>query len=99
MWPEAVHLHSIYDQQDQAILTMMEHSPSAWRHDIFSQNIVNVANNDLYYRAMIFYLEEEPLLLNDLLKLVSPKIDLTKCVQVMKRTGHVALITPFLKSV
>ena len=78
---------------------MMENSPSAWRHDIFSQNIVNVANNDLYYRAMIFYLEEEPLLLNDLLKLVSPKIDLTKCVQVMKRTGHVALITPFLKSV
>jgi len=99
MWPEAVHLHSIYDQQDQAILTMMEHSPSAWRHDIFSQNIVNVANNDLYYRAMIFYLEEEPLLLNDMLKLISPKIDLTKSVQVMKRTGHVALIAPFLKSV
>lgn len=78
---------------------MMEHSPSAWRHDIFSQNIVSVANNDLYYRAMIFYLEEEPLLLNDLLKLISMKIDLTKTVQVMKRTGYHHLITPFLKSV
>lgn len=99
MWPEAVHLHSIYDQQDQAIITMMEHSPSSWRHDIFSQNIVKVANHDLWYRAIIFYLEEEPMLLNDLLKLLSNKIDLTKAVQVMKRTGHIALITPFLKSV
>ena len=27
------------------------------------------------------------------------KVDLTKCTQVMKRTGHISLITPFLKSV
>jgi len=78
---------------------MMEHSATAWRHDIFSQNIINIANNDLYYRAMIFYLEEEPNLLNDLLKLIPSKIDLTKCVQVMRRTGHIAIIAPFLKSV
>ena len=48
---------------------------------------------------MIFYLEEEPTLLNDLLKLLAMKVDLTRVVQVMKRTGHIALITPFLKSV
>jgi clathrin heavy chain len=35
MWPEAVHLHSSYEQQDQAIITMMEHSPSSWRHGLF----------------------------------------------------------------
>jgi len=39
------------------------------------------------------------MLLNDMLKLLSTKIDLTKAVQVMKRTGQIALITPFLKSV
>jgi len=78
---------------------MIEHSPSAWKHDIFSHNIVKVSNHDLYYKAMIFYLEEEPMLINDLLKLLAMKIDLTKCVQVMKRTGYIALITPFLKSV
>jgi clathrin heavy chain len=99
MWPEAVFLHSQYGQFDQAVITMMEHSPTAWKHDLFSQNIVKVSNHDLYYRAMIFYLEEEPMLLNDLLKLLAMKIDLTKCVQVMKRTGYIALITPFLKSV
>lgn len=37
--------------------------------------------------------------LNDLLKLIADKIDLTKCVQVMKKTGYIALIEPFLKSV
>lgn len=48
---------------------------------------------------MIFYLEEEPMLINDLLKLLAMKIDLNKCVAVMKRTGHIALIAPFLKGV
>jgi clathrin heavy chain len=48
---------------------------------------------------MIFYLEEEPMLINDLLKLLAMKLDLTKTVQVMKRTGYIALISPFLKSV
>ena len=33
MWAEAVYMHSIYEQQDQAIITMIEHSPSAWKHD------------------------------------------------------------------
>lgn len=99
MWPEAVYLHSIYDQQDQAIITMIEHSPTAWKHDQFCQNIVNVANHDLWYKSVLFYLEEEPMLLCDLLKLLGQKIDLTKVVQTMKRTGHIALITSFLESV
>lgn len=78
---------------------MMEHSPNAFKHEIFTQNIIKVTNYDLYYRAMIFYLEEQPMQLNDLLKLMSKNIDLVKCVQVMKRTGYIALIEPFLKSV
>lgn len=78
---------------------MIEHSPTAWKHDTFTQNINKVTNHDLFYRSMIFYLEEEPMLLNDLLKLIRNKIDLARCVQVMKKTGYIALIEPFLKSV
>jgi clathrin heavy chain len=78
---------------------MIEHSPTAFRHDVFSQSIMRVSNQDLYYKAMIFYLEEEPLLLNDLLNMVQQKLDLAKCVQVMRKTGYIALIEPFLKSV
>jgi clathrin heavy chain len=99
LWNEACYLHSIYDQQDQAIITMIQHSPIAWKHDFFCQNIVNVANHDLMYKSMLFYLEEEPMLLNDLLKLLSNKIDLAKTVQTIQRTGHIALIQPFLESV
>jgi clathrin heavy chain len=99
MWPEAVQLHQKYDQFDMAVTTMMEHSPSAWKHDIFAQNIIKISNYDLYYKAMMFYLEEEPMLLNDLLKLLGQRIDLNKCVSVMKKTGYIALIEPFLKSV
>ena len=99
MWPEAVFLHAQYEEFDNAVMTMMEHSPSCWRHDVFVQNILKVANLDLYYRAIIFYLEEQPMLLNDLLKLLAMKIDLPKCVSVMRKAGHLALIEPFLKSV
>ena len=99
MWPECVFLQSHYDEFDKAVVTMMEHSPSCWRHDLFVQNILKVSNHDLFYRAIIFYLEEEPMLLNDLLKLLSMKVDLPKTVSVMQRAGHLPLITPFLKSV
>jgi clathrin heavy chain len=77
---------------------MIEHSPSAWRHEVFSQSIIKVSNHDLFYRAIIFYLEEEPMLLNELLNLIAAKIDLAKCVSVMKKTGYIALIEPFLKT-
>jgi clathrin heavy chain len=99
MWPEAVFLFSQYEEFDNSVTTMMEHSPSCWRHDLFVQNILKVANQDLYYRALIFYLEEQPMLLNDLLKLLAMKIDLPKCVSVMRKAGHLTLIEPFLKSV
>lgn len=79
-------------------MTMMEHSPSCWRHDLFVQNMLKVTNTDLYYRAIIFYLEEEPMLLNDLLRLLQMKVDLPKVVSVMRKSGHLPLITPFLKS-
>jgi len=38
-------------------------------------------------------------LLNDLLKALINKIDLTNIMSVMKKTGYLALIVPWLKSV
>jgi len=43
-----------------AISCMIEHSPSAWKDDLFSTAILNVANHDWYYKSMTFYLEEHP---------------------------------------
>jgi len=58
LWQEAVYLYSNYEEYDNAINTMIEHSPSAWSHEQFISLILKVSNHDLYYKAIIFYLEE-----------------------------------------
>lgn len=41
---------------------------------------LQVANVELYYKAVQFYLEFKPLLLNDLLMVLSPRLDHTRAV-------------------
>merc|ERR1719203_920933 len=79
-WAEARYLFIHYDEYDQAISTMIEHSPTAWKDDIFQQAILKVANHDWLYKAIRFYLNEHPQQLNDLLKNIASKVDLTKTV-------------------
>eukprot|EP00742_Colponemidia_sp_Colp-10_P000714 GILJ01000776.1.p1 GENE.GILJ01000776.1~~GILJ01000776.1.p1 ORF type:complete len:1719 (+),score=373.80 GILJ01000776.1:96-5252(+) len=99
MWAEAVFLYMHYDEYDNAVNTMMQHSPVCWTHELFGQAIVKVSNSELYYRAIKFYLDEAPLLLNDLLRIITPKVDHTKVVSTMRKFGHLALILPYLKTV
>ena len=47
----------------------------------------------------MFYMEEQPMHINGLLKAISAKLDITKTIQVMKRIGYLPLIVPFMKSV
>lgn len=56
LWSEAVYLYIRYDEFDMAISAMIEHSPTAWKDDVFNQAILKVANHDWYYKAMRFYL-------------------------------------------
>ena len=99
LWQEAVYLNSNYDQFDAAINIMIEHSPTAFQHDIFLVNIQKVTSSELYYKAIKFYFEEQPLQINELLLSLSNKIDLTKCVQLLKTLDCILLAEPFLKSV
>lgn len=98
-WKEAVFLYIKYDEFDNALNCMMEHSPSAWNHETFTQVIQKATNQDLKFRAMIFYLEEQPMMLNDLLKCISSQIDHSKAVHTMRRAGHLPLILPWLQSI
>ena len=41
-------------------MTMIEHSPTAWKDDIFNQAILKVANHDWFYKSITFYLNEHP---------------------------------------
>ncbi|OMJ87695.1 hypothetical protein SteCoe_10539 [Stentor coeruleus] len=98
-WAEAVFLYMKYDEFDNALVTMIEHSYKAWNHTIFTDVIQKATNQDFFFKAIIFYLEEQPMLLNDLLKSISAKIDHAKAVQVLRRAGHLALALPWLQTV
>jgi len=78
---------------------MIEHSPEAWDHIQFKGAVVKVSNVDIYYRAVTFYFNEQPSLINDVLKVMSARIDHTRVVQMARRVGHLPLIKPYLISV
>lgn len=99
LWPEIVYLHSNYKEHDTAVNVMMEHSPSCFSHENFLNNLTKVTNSDLFYKAIIFYIEEEPLKLNDMLKQLTLKLDFSRVVQIVQRTGYLPLIIDWLKSV
>ncbi len=92
-------MYSHYNEFDQAINIMIDHSPIAFNHETYLQLIVKVSNNDLYYKSINFYLEEQPLQVNELLKTLANKIDLVKCTNVLRRLNIVQLVEPFLKIV
>ena len=98
-WPEIVYLHSNYKEYDAAVTVMMDHSPSCFSHELFVQNLLKAANSDIIYKAITFYIEEEPMKLNDLLKQITSKVDFSKVVSLVRRTGFLPLIIDWLKSV
>ncbi|KAJ9249588.1 hypothetical protein DTO207G8_6562 [Paecilomyces variotii] len=59
LWPELVFLYCHYDEWDNAALAMMERAVDAWEHHSFKDIIV----------------KEQPLLLTDLLQVLTPRID------------------------
>ncbi|OKL64056.1 putative clathrin heavy chain [Talaromyces atroroseus] len=99
LWPELVFLYCHYDEWDNAALAMMERAAEAWEHHSFKDIIVKVANLEIYYRALNFYLQEQPLLLTDLLQVLTPRIDVSRVVRIFQSSDNIPLIKPFLLNV
>jgi len=99
LWEQAVFLYTHYDEFDSAANTMIAHSPCAFNHDQFLMIMQKVSNMELYYRALQFYLDENPMQLVSLLNAIAPKVDHARVVTHVKKSGHLALILPYLKSV
>lgn len=59
---------------------MMAHPTEAWKESHFKDIITKVANLELYYKAIQFYLDYKPMLLNDLLLVLAPRMDHTRAV-------------------
>ena len=98
-WEEVVFLYSHYNGYDQALNTMIDHSPLCWKHDLYCQVLRKVTNSNLYNKSIDFYVKEQPQLLNDMLKVIGSKVDLSTTVNQLKKNSAIALAAPFLKSV
>lgn len=97
LWAELVFLYDKYEEFDNAVMTMMQHPAAAWKENHFKEIIPKVANIELYYRAIQFYLDYKPLLLNDLLLVLIPRIDHTRTVSFFRKV-RVNLTYVFLLS-
>ncbi|KIY52907.1 clathrin heavy chain [Fistulina hepatica ATCC 64428] len=99
LWPELVFLYIKYDEFDNAALAMIERSADAWEHNQFKDVIVRVANIEIYYKALTFYLQEQPTLLTDLLTVLIPRIDHSRVVRMFRQIDHIPLIRAYLIAV
>ncbi|KAK2748310.1 hypothetical protein FQN57_000968 [Myotisia sp. PD_48] len=99
LWPELVFLYCHYDEWDNAALAMMERAADSWEHHSFKDIIVKIANLEIYYRALNFYLQEQPLLLTDLLQAITPRIEVDRVVRMFEKSDNIPLIKPFLLNV
>ncbi|KAJ6897449.1 clathrin heavy chain 2-like [Populus alba x Populus x berolinensis] len=98
-WKELTYLYIQYDEFDNAATTIMNHSPEAWDHMQFKDVVVKVANVELYYKAVHFYLQEHPDLINDLLNVIALRVDHTRVVDIMRKAGQLRLIKPYMVAV
>ncbi len=77
----------------------MSHPTIAWKESLFKDVITKVANVELYYRGLQFYLDHKPLLLNDLLMVLTPRLDHTRTVGFFRKANHLHFVKPYLRSV
>ncbi|KHG02496.1 Clathrin heavy chain 2 [Gossypium arboreum] len=98
-WKELTYLYIQYDEFDNAATTVMNHSPEAWDHMQFKDIVVKVASVELYYKAVQFYLQEHPDLINDMLNVLALRVDHTRVVDIMRKAGHLRLVKPYMVAV
>ncbi|KAI5969843.1 CHC1 [Candida margitis] len=99
LYPELIFLYCHYEEWDNAALTMIDKSEVAFEHSSFKEIIVKAPNLEIYYKAIQFYLNEQPSLLVDLLSVLSPRLDLPRVVRMFVKSDNLPLIKPFLVSV
>merc|ERR1719401_1658438 len=78
---------------------MIQHSPVAFAHDQFQMIMQKVSNMEIYYRAIQFYLDEQPMQVNSLLNTIAAKVDHARVVAQVRKMSQLPLILPYLKSV
>jgi len=98
LWDEAVFLLKEDEQYDSAVKTMIAH-PSAFSHDLFLDCAQKVRNAEVYYKAIAFYVEQQPLQLNRLLQVLTPNLDHSRVTHQLRKLENLPLALPYLRDV
>jgi len=67
-----------------------------WDHDQFKKVVVKVANMEIAYKAVSFYLGRQPNLIPDLLAALTPRLDHGRVVKILQNEDHLPLAKPYL---
>jgi clathrin heavy chain len=99
LWAEMRFLYCHHEEYDNGIKIMMEHPVEAFDHVIFSDTIGKVSNSELYYKAIQFYIEEQPKYVFDLLSVLVQKLDHERVAKETRQSGNLHLIKKYLEIV
>ena len=97
-WSELTFLYLNYDEFDNACLAMMAHPTEAYEHVKFKDTLVKATNTEIFYKAIDFYLQQQPLSLTDLLGGVSQRVDHVRVVNQLRKAQHLPLVKQYLVS-
>jgi len=77
----------------------LNHPAEAFDHALFKEVVPKVHNTDVCYRSIQYYLSEQPNLVNDLLTALSPRVDHSRVVGLVRNMNHLPMIKPYLSAV
>eukprot|EP01053_Blabericola_migrator_P007732 Blabericola_migrator_1__7731@NODE_394_length_8993_cov_144_363433_g314_i0_p1_GENE_NODE_394_length_8993_cov_144_363433_g314_i0NODE_394_length_8993_cov_144_363433_g314_i0_p1_ORF_typecomplete_len1756_score408_30Clathrin/PF00637_20/57Clathrin/PF00637_20/2_3e12Clathrin/PF00637_20/6_6e16Clathrin/PF00637_20/5_7e13Clathrin/PF00637_20/1_2e25Clathrin/PF00637_20/5e09Clathrin/PF00637_20/2_9e15Clathrin/PF00637_20/4_9e13Clathrin_H_link/PF13838_6/1_7e16Clathrin_H_link/PF13838_6/7_5e03TPR_7/PF13176_6/0_6TPR_7/PF len=83
LWKAVVQLYMSYKEYEQAANAVMQHSVGD--HEHFFQILQQINNADLYHKAINYYLEFHPSMINSLLTPLAAKLDFNRVISTFKR--------------
>lgn len=92
-------LYQKYEEYDNAVTTMIMHTPEAFEHAVFKDIITKVANTEILYKAIKFYIDTVPEEFNDLMATITPRVDHVRVTRLVIKEGHLAMIKEYLQAV
>jgi len=98
-WAEATFLYINNNDPDSAIKTMITHDVDCWEHVQFKDTITKVSTGELCYKAVQHYIDYHPKRLVDLLTSLTPRIDQTRLVNLIRSQKQLPLAQTYLESV
>merc|ERR1711907_596668 len=81
-----------------AVKTMVSHA-SAFKHELFLDCVQKVRNPEVQYKAITFYCTDHPMQLERLLQVLTPNLDHSRVVHLLRKNESLSLAMPYLKTV